>query len=152
MAYTKTNWVNGQTPINADNLNKMEEGIANAVNIVKLWENASPTSSFEPQTLGSDVLADLPINYDLINIVCNSNIANTYKIAIIIPSYDNNSSAFILNHVYGNNNKILGRYRGGTVNADSILLKSGYETTPSTDAVDNSMMVPTQIYGIKGVK
>lgn len=28
MAYTKTNWVNGQTPINATNLNKIENGIA----------------------------------------------------------------------------------------------------------------------------
>lgn len=34
MAYTKTNWENfpsANTPINAENLNKMEEGIANAV-------------------------------------------------------------------------------------------------------------------------
>lgn len=28
MAYTKTNWVNGKTPINATNLNKIENGIA----------------------------------------------------------------------------------------------------------------------------
>lgn len=31
MAYKKTNWENGKTPINSDNLNKIEEGIANAV-------------------------------------------------------------------------------------------------------------------------
>lgn len=30
MSYIKTNWENGKTPINADNLNKIEEGIANA--------------------------------------------------------------------------------------------------------------------------
>lgn len=29
MAYTKTNWVNGQTPINESNLNKIENGIYN---------------------------------------------------------------------------------------------------------------------------
>lgn len=29
MAYTKTNWVNGETPINATNLNKIENGIEN---------------------------------------------------------------------------------------------------------------------------
>ena len=28
MAYTKTNWVNGSTPINATNLNKIENGIS----------------------------------------------------------------------------------------------------------------------------
>lgn len=31
MTYVKTNWENGKTPINATNLNKIEEGIANAV-------------------------------------------------------------------------------------------------------------------------
>lgn len=30
MAYEKTNWVNGETPISAENLNKMEEGIVEA--------------------------------------------------------------------------------------------------------------------------
>ena len=28
MAYTKTNWVNNTTPLNATNMNKIEEGIA----------------------------------------------------------------------------------------------------------------------------
>lgn len=31
MSYTKTNWVNGETPVNADNMNKIEDGIANAL-------------------------------------------------------------------------------------------------------------------------
>lgn len=30
MAYTKTNWINGSTPLNATNLNKMESGIYDA--------------------------------------------------------------------------------------------------------------------------
>lgn len=29
MAYNKTNWINNQTPINADNLNNIEQGISN---------------------------------------------------------------------------------------------------------------------------
>ena len=31
MTYVKTNWENGKTPINATNLNKIEQGIANAL-------------------------------------------------------------------------------------------------------------------------
>ena len=31
MAYTKTNWQNGVTPVNADNMNKIEGGIENAL-------------------------------------------------------------------------------------------------------------------------
>lgn len=32
MAYTKTNWVDGSTPINAVNLNKIEQGISDVIN------------------------------------------------------------------------------------------------------------------------
>ena len=31
MAYTKITWVNGETPLNATNLNRMEDGISEAV-------------------------------------------------------------------------------------------------------------------------
>ena len=31
MAYVKTNWQNGVTPVNADNMNKIEDGVANAL-------------------------------------------------------------------------------------------------------------------------
>lgn len=30
MSYTKTNWVNGSTPVNANNMNHIEDGIFNA--------------------------------------------------------------------------------------------------------------------------
>lgn len=64
MAYTKTTWVNGETPINADNLNNIEGGIKDnetsindietSVNDMKgtiLWENPSPTANFSPQEI-----------------------------------------------------------------------------------------------------
>lgn len=31
MAYVKTNWQNGVTPVNADNMNKIEDDVANAL-------------------------------------------------------------------------------------------------------------------------
>ena len=40
MAYEKTNWVDNETPINAANLNKMEEGIAEINNIKSEIYNA----------------------------------------------------------------------------------------------------------------
>lgn len=46
MAYTRTTWVNEETPLNADNLNNLEEGVAQAVagstidsTVVQLYEN-----------------------------------------------------------------------------------------------------------------
>ena len=51
MAYTKTTWVNGETPINADNLNHIETGIKNNDTSIGnitgtiLWTNANPETS-----------------------------------------------------------------------------------------------------------
>ena len=44
MAYEKTNWVENETPINAENLNKIEQGIEDANNII-------PSSGTEGQVL-----------------------------------------------------------------------------------------------------
>ena len=51
MAYTKTTWVNGQAPaIDADNLNKIENGIFNNANAIDTINNKLPDS-------GTQVLA-----------------------------------------------------------------------------------------------
>lgn len=44
MAYTKTNWVNGQTPINATNLNKIENGIAENYTAIGTLSNLNTTN------------------------------------------------------------------------------------------------------------
>lgn len=48
MAYTKTNWVNDQTELSADNMNKIEDGIAKSytVNLIAISDTA-PTTGFE---------------------------------------------------------------------------------------------------------
>lgn len=45
VAYTKTNWINGVTPLNATNLNKIEQGIYDAS---AKADAALPASSFNP--------------------------------------------------------------------------------------------------------
>lgn len=42
MAYQKTTWINGSTPINAENLNKMENGIYNSAPVGGVMEFAGP--------------------------------------------------------------------------------------------------------------
>lgn len=65
MSYTPTIWIDGETPINAENLNKLEQavkenrleidGLGNRfVSKTLLWENASPTSEFPAQTVNVD--------------------------------------------------------------------------------------------------
>ena len=74
MAYIKTTWVNGETPINADNLNHIETGIKSNENLINnitgsiLWSNSNPTANFSGQqiTLSSS-------DYDVLEIYWRSN-------------------------------------------------------------------------------
>lgn len=57
MAYVKTTWINGETPINADNLNHIETGVKDnetSINNITgsiLWSNSNPTADFSGQTI-----------------------------------------------------------------------------------------------------
>lgn len=57
MAYTKTNWINDETPINADNLNKIENQLAEntddiATNAGNIQENTNDISSLQTSVSG----------------------------------------------------------------------------------------------------
>lgn len=57
MAYVKTTWVNGVTPINSNNLNNIENGIETNETSINgligtiLWTNPSPNSDFDLQSI-----------------------------------------------------------------------------------------------------
>ena len=69
MSYTKTNWENGKTPINAVNLNKIEEGIANLEEgIANLEEGIAnleeeTANMFNGFTQISSLTTNLGVNY-----------------------------------------------------------------------------------------
>lgn len=99
MAYTKTNWVDNTTPIDKDNLNKIEQGIYdNSLVVDAVTEKLNPTSSdvtitaslTEGQILDVIGVADIIIKGDTeqdgtptpsspvdVNVVSGSNIINT---------------------------------------------------------------------------
>ena len=91
MAYERVNWENlpsTNTPVNADNLNKMDEEIANAVEQI---ENAVEKYTLYENTSGSTgnlVLSDSRENYDYIKVFVDfgeyvtSAETNTNKICI----------------------------------------------------------------------
>ena len=83
MAYEKTIWKNNEAPkINADNLNKIEEGIANAVE--------KGVTLFDGATGGNVVLSDTPSNYNTLDIYYN--VGST----VLIQSIKANSAYFVL--------------------------------------------------------
>ena len=168
MAYTKTNWQNGVTQVNATNLNHIEQGIydnstgignlsdlettektnlVGALNEVctnfggtLLWTNSSPTSSFAGQTL-SDV--DLS-NYDMIEILYND-ATDVEKI----------HSTGLLPKVRG---VLVSNFNGAmwdrnySINNNTIIFGNGhkYSTYSSSTTTDNNgAVIPIYIIGYK---
>lgn len=58
MAYVKTNWVNGQTPINDTNLNKIEQGIYDATITPKTTKTLSDSDVYACNYI-NDVVEDV---------------------------------------------------------------------------------------------
>lgn len=60
MAYSKTNWKNGETPLNADNMNHIEEGVASNDSRISILEKTTPESGKDGLSLltGHGVPAD----------------------------------------------------------------------------------------------
>ena len=68
MAYTKTTWVNGETPINADNLNNIENGIeTNDANIMKINDKLLKTENIN-LTINTDYVYSIDWDYTCIKI------------------------------------------------------------------------------------
>jgi hypothetical protein len=146
MAYTKTTWVNGETPLNADNLNNIEGGIKdNETSIGNitgkiLWENPNPTAEFQPQniTLNSN-------NYDCYEIIYLQDLStqrlfNTGKIL--------KGHGTILDF-----QAMLPHYRAVNYVSDTTLqIGEGidvYYTSPASTVVSNTTCVPLYIVGYK---
>lgn len=89
MAYVKTNWVNGETPINADNLNNMEDGIASAFRFLgkELIASVEDDTPANWAALGDGIvyyettglLNNQPTTYGFVeNIVCGNLVFQTF--------------------------------------------------------------------------
>ena len=113
----------------------------NKIEIVKLWENASPTSAFAAQTLSIDLT-----NYDEVIIESLSGVsanASKYLTSVICPK---GKITTALAQAYTM------RLRDFTVNMTNIVIGVGRDLGTNWSAVtDNSSAIPFRIYGIKGV-
>ena len=149
MAYTKTTWVNGETPINADNLNNIEGGIKDNETLISnitgtiLWKNPHPTDNFQAQTveLNSD-------DYDTIEIT--------------FLSFRNRGTYFTRKYYYSNGNGELDavfNYNGKVFVGTRLFLfisktKITFEVSYGTSLAENNSphedwIIPLQIVGYK---
>lgn len=107
-----------------------------------LWENASPTSAYGEQTVSLDLSG-----YQMIAIVLNRGTGDATKNTTLV--FVGSSSKCI---VYQVANGLYPASRNATVSTTGVAFSSGFENGNSTAAgVSNSVAIPYQIYGIKGV-
>jgi hypothetical protein len=101
MSYTKTNWVNGTTKLNASNMNKIEDGIDNATPIVG-QETVSTASWTATTTGGFAHKKDVPItgvtssDYPIIAFVAASYEAAADAGITYIETYDGGITLYAL--------------------------------------------------------
>ena len=135
MAYEKTIWKNNEAPkINADNLNKIEEGIANAVE--------KGVTLFDGATGGNVVLSDTPSNYNTLDIYYN--VGST----VLVQTVKANSAYFVLtlseiDSKTSGNMGIINHYKKYTVNNNTLtvaaagrLFKYQNDTNVTQDTID----------------
>lgn len=105
------------------------------VSITQIWENASPTSSFAAQTISIDL-----DDYDFVFITSASSSGAT-KYSIYWGAV---GGAILMNYVYYTS-QLISQNRALTVNPDSIDVAN----CTSNAAINNSVLVPIEIYGAK---
>lgn len=108
-----------------------------AVIITKLWENASPTSSFAGQTIAVDLSG-----YDFYMVTAVASTTSQYVISTIVPA----GNGGLLSYAWGDSGAAV--HRSFVRVANGIQFYGAYfNKNGSTEHI-----MPFQIYGIKGVK
>lgn len=121
--------------------------------VTKVWENASPTSTFSPQSITIEDMA----NADIVRIVTKRNSSATDNaiemVDIPLNHFSNAMIAGQSKYITGSGGKIYAYYRYFNIAADrkSINVSDAWDTSPSIDSANNAHVVPVAIYLIKGV-
>lgn len=119
--------------------------------IEKVWENASPTSSFATQALTLDLSALTP-SKDLVAIEAAINNAADSGVDTFIGAFVNGKRGIRMGFVYGANSKNMSYYRSAAFTSDKKLtFNNAYASSPTQDALDNTKCIPLSIYTVKGV-
>lgn len=111
-------------------------GSNNGIEMVKLWENASPTSEFAAQTVSIDLSA-----YQLVEVHFKYAAAANGRAISSCPVGTR------LNVVMGGSNNALAM-RYANVSETGLSFESGY----LNGTANTTSAIPVEIYGIKGVK
>ena len=121
--------------------------------VTKVWENASPTSTFAPQSIE---IADMA-NADIVRVITKRNSSATDNAIEQVDVPLNHFSGSLISgqskYTTGSGGKIYAYYRYFNISADrkTIYISDAYDTSPSIDQATNSHVIPVAIYLVKGV-
>lgn len=109
-----------------------------------VWENASPTSSFEAQTLNLDISA-----YEMVLIIFSAiNVSTTsHTVTVAIPRAHDGIANHITQARYDSGSYICGRTVTVNFTDGTLVFQAGSQNGTTM----NARMIPRYIYGIKGV-
>lgn len=153
MAYTKTNWVNGQTPINATNLNHIEDGIESVEQEIPVVENTQSNSQTDAYSCDyvNGALSDKLQAYTLYEnasgttgeVTLNDSRANYEFIIVDFLNGNNGFSTIISKNVaYANLGGTYSNMGYGTIAFFAKLYNiSNTKLTPNTYAVYGEMQI-----------
>lgn len=124
MAYVKTNWVNGETPINDTNLNHIENGIESVDNKNNYSTTEQVVGIYNNKPLYRKVLTGTKIQNTVLEIPTNiSDINEIVRISGVLNSGENYQ--YPIPHYSGANDYIVVNYRKTTA---SFLINSANST------------------------
>lgn len=152
MAYSKTNWVNGQTPINANNLNKIENELENVDKSLKYIGNA-PSDLNDATTYGIYHLGGAYTNAPSVENIYGILIVYQNRGSTWIPTENGSGSSWIWQEVRTTYGDIYVRYAINTsaswrnwkkISIDEMPTETALNLDMSLfDTVDNNKVVKT---------
>lgn len=117
------------------------------VDMKLLWENASPTSTFAKQKITLDLT-----EYSAFVIIIRYSTGSLGQSSQLIMDKDVSHYVSLVNAA-GAGGYIQNRYRVFTCSNDGVIAGDAWFGRSDTgEKTDNSVAIPTSIYGIKGVK
>ena len=145
MAYEKQTFIDNSTILTAEMMEHIEDGICNN-EWVLVWENASPSSSFSPQTIALD-LADtawIAVNY-------KASTSGSVRTIDMIEVGENRQLVLYANAGASGTTELY--TRRVNVSATGVEFEKGTKKTVSGSSVDtaNGNVIPLKIYALKGV-
>lgn len=151
MSYEKIEFQPYDT-LTAEQLNHMQDGILNGLNVELLWENASPDSEFAAQTLVVHGVGNSEL-YQYLAIETNKNV-QWFANKVAVSDSDHYKIIYLSvadSGVYFDSRKI-------TISAINELIVDnndqvyGRDSTHNKYPANNANNIPIKIYGIKGVQ